>query len=554
MAITNPITKNNLKVFSETYWILNYEDSLKYEYFSNSLIFWKVSWWESSNLEDLEYISTWKEYWIDWLIIMINSKIVYDLEDFNDDKYWDVNFIFTQVKTWGFDTWEFLKFIDAVKWYFNFESNDNKLVNNIFDNSKKFRKNPTLELFYIWLNKQDYNIEKHKKAFDDMNLFSNISIQIYWEWDLNSMNKKIEMWTEVKIKFEKLLSPKKWNEIDNVIFWIINFSEFKKLLVDENNRLNTTVFYENIRDYLWENEISENIKNTLKSTTKDLFHIFNNGITVVADLITQTWDEAVLKNYQIVNWCQTSKTLINIENSESDLDLNDLWLFIKVVSTNNSNIKDNIIIANNSQNEVKKEQLLATSKFQKDLEDYYNSMSCWVVYERRTWQYPIWIQKQKIINIPNQIKSYFSMFLEKPHEVWWRYWSVIKKISEEKIFLDSHELWLYYLSWYSFSLLEQLFSKKEIWKEWRTAKSHLLLISKKIVEKEKNLILSWQDKTKKSKTYIDLYNNYLQENYKEIFIRSIEIMESLKWTKDYQDYMKYIKNSQSTKDILIFKY
>jgi hypothetical protein len=57
------------------------------------------------------------------------------------------------------------------------------------------------------------------------------------------------------------------------------------------------------------------------------------------------------------------------------VDLNDLWLFLKVVSTNNSNIKDNIIVANNSQNEVKKEQLLATSKFQKDLEDYYNSMS-----------------------------------------------------------------------------------------------------------------------------------------------------------------------------------
>jgi hypothetical protein len=485
---------------------------------------------------------------------MINWKIVYDLEDFKDDKYWDVNFIFTQVKTWGFDTWEFLKFIDAVKWYFKFDSKNKKLVDNIFDNSTRFKKNPTLDLFYIWVNKQDYNTEKHKKDFEDKNLFSKVNIQIYWEWDLNSMNKKIEMGSEAKIKFEKLLSAKKWEEIESAIFWTIKFSEFKRLLVDENNILNSTVFYENIRDYLWENEISDNIKNTLKSNTKDLFHIFNNGITVVADSITQTWDDITLKNYQIVNWCQTSRTLINIENTESDLNLNDLWLFLKVVSTNNSNIKDNIIVANNSQNEVKKEQLLATSKFQKDLEDYYNSMSNWVVYERRTWQYQTWTQKQKIINIPNQIKSYFSMFLEKPHEVWGRYWSVIKKISEEEIFKDSHELWLYYLSWYSFSLLEQLFIKKDIWKEWRTAKSHILFISRKIIEKENSLIFSGQDKSKKSKKYIESYNQYLQDNYKTILTKSVEIMKILKWTRDYPEYMKYIKNSQSSKDILNYNY
>jgi hypothetical protein len=35
MAITNPITKNNLNVFSEDYGISEYEESLKYEYFSN---------------------------------------------------------------------------------------------------------------------------------------------------------------------------------------------------------------------------------------------------------------------------------------------------------------------------------------------------------------------------------------------------------------------------------------------------------------------------------------------------------------------------------------
>jgi len=43
MAITNPITKNNLNVFVENYSITEFDEPTKYEYLNNYLIYWKNS-------------------------------------------------------------------------------------------------------------------------------------------------------------------------------------------------------------------------------------------------------------------------------------------------------------------------------------------------------------------------------------------------------------------------------------------------------------------------------------------------------------------------------
>ena len=90
---------------------------------------------------------------------------------------------------------------------------------------------------------------------------------------------------------------------------LIPFSEFKKLIIDENGDIIDSVFYDNIRAYQGENSVNNAIAQSLKNGEIDLFTAMNNGITVIARNMKTTGNNIHLVDYQIVNGCQTCNVL-----------------------------------------------------------------------------------------------------------------------------------------------------------------------------------------------------------------------------------------------------
>src|SRR5690606_788268 len=103
------------------------------------------------------------------------------------------------------------------------------------------------------------------------------------------------------------------------------------------------------------------------SKYKDAFLILNNGITIVTEEMKTTRNTFSISNYQIINGCQTSNVLY--ENL-SEID-DSVMVPVKLISSKNPDITSKLIRSTNRQTEVKEQDLIAFSNFQKKLEDYY---------------------------------------------------------------------------------------------------------------------------------------------------------------------------------------
>lgn len=192
---------------------------------------------------------------------------------------------------------------------------------------------------------------------------------------------------------------------------MIPFKEFKKIIVDENDRIQN-VFEDNVRDFQGDsNDVNKRILSTITGESVYLFSVLNNGVTIVTNSLNNTGDTFTIKDYQIVNGCQTSNVMYNNRTSEN---IDEIHSPIKIRATENEDIKNQITFATNSQTQIKKEQLASVTQFQRHLEQYYNSFEGDKrhYYERRSKQYnrDSYLVKTKIITIPYQIKSFSSMF------------------------------------------------------------------------------------------------------------------------------------------------
>lgn len=84
----------------------------------------------------------------------------------------------------------------------------------------------------------------------------------------------------------------------------------------------------------------------------------NNGVTIVASSVRPAGQEIFIRDFQIVNGCQTSNVLISkdIQVDES------VSLMIKLIETDEPAILDDIVRATNRQSKVEDAQFISTLK------------------------------------------------------------------------------------------------------------------------------------------------------------------------------------------------
>ncbi|NHZ84651.1 MAG: hypothetical protein GWP19_02080 [Planctomycetia bacterium] len=311
-------------------------------------------------------------------------------------------------------------------------------------------------------------------------------------------------------------------KINDAYYGSVPFSEYKKIIIDPETGNLRNLFYDNVRDDLGEkNPVNVEISKTLDKGEFSTFVLLNNGVTIIAAENKGGGNKFILDNFQIVNGCQTSNVLYRHKDDEN---IDNLRVPIKLIITNDEDIKDKIIVATNKQTEIKEEQLMALSTFQKGLEKFYESMSDEIHYERRLNQFfGSNYKKKSIIGLREQIKSFVAIFLEEPHLVSGYFGRTFRE-KKDYIFLEKHKYDPYYFSGLIQYKFKELLNKKEIDRKYNKARYHVFMLFRKIHEPfEFNTSLLQQ---KKMSDYIEELSKLLDVSIiKTSFVKALEVVD-----------------------------
>jgi hypothetical protein len=494
----DPVTKSFVTQYLELHDIESKKESTDFEKYSAYTIL-KKEYGSDLEFSIDDVVTNDDSKGLDAVAIILNEKIVVTTIQEIDDiietsKSFTIDYIFIQSKIeTGFSGPTFGNINRTIKDFFSenpqFVMTDK--IKEAFELKKyleykyaQTKRSPNLKVFYVTLGKwtgdqnlvADLNISK--SDLENLGYFNEVSFEPIDKQSLEKFDRKIRESVNASFSFEKQFDLPVIEGVENAFFGVVSFNDFRNLIVDDTGRIKN-VFYDNVRDFLGDNEVNLKIKETLTDKEFDKFLILNNGVTVVAEEKKDLQgSKFTIFNYQIVNGCQTSHVLFNNKDIEG---IENLKVPIRLIITKSEPIKSQITLATNRQSQITEEQLAAFSEFQKNLEQYYKSVqinNLQLYYERRTGQYnsDLDIKKTKIVNIKNQIKSVASMFLNKPHLVSGYYGKVYRSV-EKEIFKRDDKLALYLISSYSLFRLEQLIQKEKIIdSKYNKARYHMLMV------------------------------------------------------------------------------
>lgn len=501
--VTNSLLKDFLEKFN---FPQNIDDSQRFEHFVNYTILEKVLE-ERLDVDTLEIVNIGKNGTIglDGFCILINNILITSIDDLKDvlesNKKPVVDVFFIQAKTenkfsldsinsFGISVDDFVSEEQRYNWNNNALDSIN-LFKYLIENTNKLSKNPNCHMYYVTLGQysKDKNIEAARHKIKDMiqkqGIFSEIN---FFYKDANSLQsdyRKIGQKISRKFNFkDRQLIP----NIEGVQAAYIGVVPVQTIvdLIEDNGKLMSSIFYDNVRDYQGENKVNSEIKKSIEDDRlKFAFSILNNGITIVAESISISRDDVTIENYQIVNGLQTSRVLYD----SKDLLVDDMYVPIKLIVTQDEFIVSKVIRSTNRQTEVKEEDLIAFSDFQKKLEDYFKidrgGNSDKLYYERRSKQYNNIdnIEQLAIIDKKTLIKVMGSFYFMKPNLAA-RYFSTLFQNLGSSLFKDNHKLEFYYTASLIYYKLEKLFSNGAIDERYKKIKYFLLMMIRLEFEKK----------------------------------------------------------------------
>jgi hypothetical protein len=454
-----------------------------------------------SELFDRVNIGGYYDMGIDGIAIKVNGLFVRSLEETQSlaEKLprLDIEFIFIQSKyKEEFTKPDFLSFTSGVR---DFLSEKSKLphadeIQELIeikeyligeDTISKWNDNPLVRLYYVTMAKE-HNSETQKALADifcediaRLNIYKDPLILFVNRHDFKSILDSNERNFEQTINFIYSMPLTRVEGVNDSCVLLCYARELKKILVAPDGLIRKSLFDDNVRDFQGSNTINSEINTTINKEPEK-FVLLNNGITIVCEKYSQSNMQITIKNPQIVNGCQTSHVLYN---NEDDL-LAKTPIIIKLISTENLDITNQIVKGTNSQNIVYSEAFETLKPFHKDLEEFINAFSLdydRFYYERRSKQYdhnPTIKYYQKI-NFRIIIQSLIGMFFNCPHFSH-KHESKLLEMYKDRIFLDHQSKYPYFTAALAYYKIEQLFRNGSVEKQYYPFKMHLLMIFREL--------------------------------------------------------------------------
>ncbi len=507
----------NLKSFVENFGFQNLEE---YEQFERFCIYSILNKEMNRSLgdDDLESISVGSNQGIDGIAFIINGELIKDVESLKEviskKGKLDISLYVFQTKTSAkFQNSEVANFLDTTTDFiqvtpsYSFTSgaqNYHEIYSTILDDVgliKEFR----LLAFYCCLGEWkeerpiSVTISKKKQTIERTRIFNKIEVTPIGRDKVIDLYKKASSPIEAEFDFFNKVTIEEIPGVKESYIGLVPFTEFRKLIIDPETEALRNLFYDNVRDFLGiKNDVNEKILDTLNKKRFSEFSLLNNGVTVIASDNKGRGNKFKLINYQIVNGCQTSNVLYQCKDF---IDIGNVIIPIKVIITEDEVLRDSIILSTNNQTEIKEEQLLALTKFQKELEEYYASMNEGIFYERRPFQYANRpdVKKKSVVEIREQIKSFVAMFLDEPHVVS-GYFGKVYRERKDEIFIKEHLFESYYIAGLIQFLFKKYLSSKEIDRKYNKARYHVFMLFRMLNESEE-FKKEFLKSSKKNKSY-----------------------------------------------------
>lgn len=252
----------------------------------------------------------------------------------------------------------------------------------------------------------------------------------------------------------------------------------ESILSDDNGNLRPRVFEENVRDFIGlDEDVNGEIAATLRhGEKKHTFGVLNNGITIVSpDVRVQSY-EIYMKDYQIVNGCQTSHILYELQDFLDE----DVTLTIKVIEAESPDIIDDIVRSTNRQTKVQDSQFLATLDAVKAIERYFNARGQdeehRLFFERRKNQYGSVEAAPaiRVFDIKDVARAAGAMFFDRP-DLACRYPNRLTSEMCDIIFSTENREEIFYTAAYASYRLHLHLNNKRIDPKFRFLKWHTLM-------------------------------------------------------------------------------
>lgn len=500
------ITRSHFEEFIKKYGYESISENDAFELFAIYCIASKYIKSETISkdiLDDIK-IGNGGDWGIDGFLIIVNGKIVTDKVVVDDllkaNGSISVQIVIIQAKTSGnFDASELCMALNGMEYIIKDILGESQLPNSnadlqeyrdllkyIYSHSSDYtdNKNPQMHGYYVccgtYNEQEDFETPKRKTInyINQSDLVETCDYEFVDRKRIVNYYKDTKSKLEVVINIEQKLTLPKVDRISDAYLCILPYSELTKLFVLDG-KITQEVFYDNVRSFQGMNQVNKSITESLKAGNIDLFTAMNNGITVIAKRISPTGHDIRLIDYQIVNGCQTcnvlylNRTIPGIEN---------LKVAVKLIASEDKEIRDKIIVGNNSQTEVKREQLVSLLDSQRYIEDYYNSQKKYekLYYERRSKQYKnddAKVPCNKVITIPNQILAFVSMFMGAPDKVRGYYGSIVDEFDKngKKVFSTETNPAYYYTCALASYKMTEMFSNGTLSRKYKKIKFHMLL-------------------------------------------------------------------------------
>ncbi len=572
----NIITRGLLAGFVKNEELQNSSESDNFEHFCNYTVIAN----QCNQTFNFDDIATGGEgdTGIDGIGIIINGTLMNNLagneiatDDFlrgNNDL--EIDFIFVQAKTSSrFNGSDILRFFHGVEEFFNESSilpRNNKITDfselkdKIFSQVGLGKNKPNIKVFYVTTGtKPDDNnmnsiINRHAENLNNLKIFNEPKVCLLGADEIADLYRKTISKNSAEFIFNNKIELSPIEGVIEAYYGVIPFKEFKKILIDEadENANLLRIFDDNIRDYQGDsNTVNDKIFDTLKSDNPDLFSVLNNGVTVIAYDGDFFRKNVTITDYQIVNGCQTSNVLFKNRHNEA---LDDVQIPLRLIITQDSEVKHNIILSTNTQTPTRKSQHSAMSDFQKGLELYYNGclQESGLYYERRSKQYnfKLNIPKIKIITIDNQTKSYSAMFRRDAHLATTYFGKLANEMNDPGTGLcdDEHKYAPYYMAGLAYYKLETLFRHKKIDEKFKKVRFYILMLVLMIITGKYKPKLDMTNERQTEKFCRPIIDKLLDDKTclrifqkaVEIIVRSGEVIDSFGEEIDIKQKLKSI--------------
>jgi hypothetical protein len=513
------------------------EESKQFEQFSNFSIVYKFY---STRFDISAITSQEDDCGIDGIAFIIDGELVTTIEEAKKilnrpKKNIDVDVIFVQSKrSEKFDRGDILKFGNGVSDFLKdspnlpqgeFIKNSKDMFDEIINCVHRITHGkPNCHLFYVAT--AIYSSEKEIEA-----TFKSIQQDIhssgyFYKVEVSPVDRDelVRLWSltylgvEAKFEAKGYIPYPEITDIDQAYIAIVPAKNFvTSVLSDEDGKLRTFIFQENVRAFLGQdNPVNKMIQQTLiEEIGRVRFGILNNGITIISPNVKVQSDSIYVENFQIVNGCQTSNVLYENKDILSD----ETMLTVKVVAATDANVISDIVRATNSQTKVEDIQFLSLKPIIRKVEEFFVAVAedsdeeVKLYFERRDRQFVgKGIPDKRIFDIKECSRAVASMFLERP-DLAARYPTQMLDELNERLFDEHNKEIAFYTASLALYRIKLLIGNKKLPYHFGKYKWHMLMCIKYLICGNKGPDLKSQKIEGFCKKIIEVCNETSDENF-----------------------------------------